>query len=113
MKALPNYKEYMNEINIVYDLDVYIGVVLLSTIAGFVKFLNICVQDRRFDWLVLVRDLMTGIFAGLMAFWICDYFDLAKPLVNVSVCIAGFLGIRAIEEIKGIILNIVQAYTRK
>ena len=104
----------MNEQPIeLYDLSTYSIIVLLSSLAGLVRFLNVCVKDRRFDFLVLIRDLTTGVFAGFMAFWICEYFELAKPLVNVSVCIAGFLGIQAIDEIKLIMLNIIQAYMKK
>ena len=60
-----------------------------------------------------MRDLFAGILAGLMAFWICEYFELVGPFSNVAVVIAGMMGINGIEEIKGIIFTVLKAYTAK
>ena len=92
-----------------YGMETYIFVIVLASVAGLVRFLNTCVKDGEFRFLVLIRDLFTGILAGLMAFWICEYFDLIGPLSNVAVIMAGVMGIRAIEEIKNIILNVLNA----
>lgn len=96
-----------------YSLSTYVYIVLLSTIAGFVKFLNACVKTNEFKILILVRDLFTGIVAGLLAFWICDFFGLVGPLSNVAVVVAGMMGIQAVEEIKNIVFTILNVYVAK
>lgn len=95
----------------VYSTDTYIFVIILASIAGFVRFLNVSVKTGEMKILALMRDLFTGILSGLMAFWICEYFNLIGPLSNVAVVIAGVMGVRAIDEIKDIIFNILNAYT--
>ena len=94
-----------------YSTDTYVFVIILASIAGFVRFLNVSVKTGEMKFLALLRDLFTGILSGLMAFWICDYFNLIGPLSNVAVVIAGVMGVRAIDEIKDIIFNILNAYT--
>ena len=96
-----------------YSLTTYVYVVSLSIIAGFVRFLNACVKTNEFRILILFRDLFTGIVAGLLAFWICDFFGLVGPLSNVAVVVAGMMGIQAVEEIKNIVFTILSAYVRK
>ena len=96
-----------------YSPTVYLWVIGLSSIAGFVRFINNCIQNKTFHYIVLMRDLFAGILAGLMAFWICEYFDLIGPFSNVAVVIAGMMGINGIEEIKGIIFTVLKAYTAK
>lgn len=95
----------------VYSTDTYVFVVILASVAGFVRFLNVSVKTGGMKFLALLRDLFTGILSGLMAFWICEYFNLVGPLSNVAVVIAGVMGVRAIDEIKDIIFNILNAYT--
>lgn len=95
----------------VYSTDTYVFVVILASVAGFVRFLNVSVKAGEMKFLALLRDLFTGILSGLMAFWICEYFNLVGPLSNVAVVIAGVMGVRAIDEIKDIIFNILNAYT--
>lgn len=95
----------------VYSTDTYVFVIILASIAGFVRFLNVSVKTGEMKFLALLRDLFTGILSGLMAFWICEYFNLIGPLSNVAVVIAGVMGVRAIDEIKDIIFNILNAYT--
>ena len=94
-----------------YSTDTYVFVIILASIAGFVRFLNVSVKTGEMKFLALLRDLFTGILSGLMAFWICDYFNPIGPLSNVAVVIAGVMGVRAIDEIKDIIFNILNAYT--
>lgn len=94
-----------------YSADTYIFVVILASIAGFVRFLNVSVKTGELKILALLRDLFTGVLSGLMAFWICEYFNLVGPLSNVAVVVAGVMGVRAIDEIKDIIFNILNAYT--
>ena len=95
----------------VYSTDTYAFVIILASIAGFVRFLNVSVTTGEMKFLALMRDLFTGILSGLMAFWICEYFNLIGPLSNVAVVIAGVMGVRAMDEIKDIIFNIRNAYT--
>ena len=95
----------------VYSTDTYVFVIILASIAGFVRFLNVSVKTGEMKFLALLRDLFTCILSGLMAFWICEYFNLIGPLSNVAVVIAGVMGVRAIDEIKDIIFNILNAYT--
>lgn len=94
-----------------YDTEVYLWVIVLASIAGIVRFINTCIPSKEFHYIVLVRDLFAGVLAGLMAFWICEYFDLIGPFSNVAVAIAGMMGINGIEEIKGIVLTVLRVYT--
>jgi hypothetical protein len=82
-----------------YPLTTYLWVLGLALIGGAVKYLN---QSTRFSWLLLVRDLVTAGFAGLMTFWICEWAAISGPLSAVLISTSGLMGTRALREIENL-----------
>ena len=103
----------MNNNPFAYDTEIYLWVVLFASIAGIAKFTDTCVKTKSINMLVLVRDLFTGILTGFMAFWLCEYLGLLGPFSNVAIVVGGFLGTNAMEEVKGIILTVLNAYIKE
>lgn len=77
-----------------YPLSTYLWVFGLATFGGAVKYLN---HTERFRPLVLVRDLLTAGFAGLLTFWWCEWFNIAGPLSAVLIATSGLMGTRALR----------------
>lgn len=82
-----------------YPLTTYLWVLGLALIGGAVKYLN---QSSRFSWLLLVRDLVTAGFAGLMTFWLCEWAAISGPLSAVLISTSGLMGTRALREIENL-----------
>jgi hypothetical protein len=82
-----------------YPIGTYLWVFGLALIGGAVKYLN---QNSKFSLLVLVRDLVTACFAGLLTFWVCEWTNISGPLSAVFISIAGLMGTRAIREIENL-----------
>jgi hypothetical protein len=82
-----------------YPLGTYLWVFGLALIGGAVKYLN---QSSRFSLIVLVRDLVTACFAGLMTFWFCEWTSISGPLSAVFISMSGFMGTRALREIENL-----------
>lgn len=82
-----------------YPIGTYLWVFGLALIGGAVKYLN---QSSKFSLLVLVRDLVTACFAGLMTFWLCEWTNISGPLSAVFISMAGLMGTRALREIENL-----------
>jgi len=82
-----------------YSLGTYLWVFGLALIGGAVKYLN---HSDRFSFIVLIRDLVTAGFAGLLTFWLCDWLNIAAPLSAVLIAMAGLMGTRALKEIENL-----------
>lgn len=96
----------MEKVPFTYSMETYLWVLALACVAGFVKFINNSVQNKA-NIIILIRDVFTGALSGLVAFWLCEYHDLIGPVSNIAVVAAGFFGIKALEEIKNIIVSII------
>jgi hypothetical protein len=83
-----------------YPLTTYLWVLGLALIGGAVKYLN--QKSTRFSWVILVRDLVTAGFAGLMTFWICEWANISGPLSAVLISTSGLMGTRALREIENL-----------
>ena len=87
-----------------YPIITYAWVIGLSSISGTVKYLNEFVSRadshirKRNEILYFVRDVLSGVVSGLMAFWLCESFSIKEPLNAVIVTIAGIMGNRAWSE---------------
>lgn len=82
-----------------YPVSTYLWVFGLALIGGAVKYLN---QSSRFSLFVLVRDLVTACFAGLLTFWLCEWTNIGGPLSAVFISMAGLMGTRALREIENL-----------
>jgi hypothetical protein len=82
-----------------YSASTYLWVVGLALIGGAVKYLN---HSNKFSFIVLIRDLVTAGFAGLLTFWVCEWTNIAGPLSAVLIATAGLMGTRALREIENL-----------
>ncbi len=82
-----------------YNLGTYLWVFGLALIGGAVKYLN---HSDRFSFIVLVRDLVTAGFAGLLTFWLCGWLNIIGPLSAVLIAASGLMGTRALKEIENL-----------
>lgn len=80
-----------------YSVGIYLWVFGLALIGGAVKYLN---QKGPFTLMGLVRDLVTAGFAGLLTFWLCEYWKIGGPLSAVLIATSGLMGTRALRRIE-------------
>ena len=96
-----------------YPIITYAWVIGLSSISGTVKYLNEFVSRadsptrKRNEILYFVRDVLSGVVSGLMAFWLCDSFSIKEPLNAVIVTIAVIMGNRAWSEFEVLLKSIL------
>jgi LydA holin phage, holin superfamily III len=81
-----------------YSIITYLWVVGLACAGGAVKYLNN--PNRDFSIFVLVRDLTTAAFMGLVTFWLCQWTNINGPLSAVLIATAGLMGNRATKELE-------------
>jgi CHASE2 domain-containing sensor protein len=82
-----------------YPVSTYLWVFGLALIGGAVKYLN---HSDKFSFIVLIRDLVTAGFAGLLTFWLCEWTNISGPLSAVLIATAGLMGTRALKEIENL-----------
>ncbi len=77
----------------------YALVLAVALLGGIVSFYSKVRAGSVAAWNVfhLIGEMATSAFAGLLAFWICAYVDLAPLLTAAIVGIAGHMGARAIS----------------
>ena len=82
-----------------YPLRQYVLMLGIAVLGGLVSWLTKVKKGEVAAWniLHLVGELATSAFAGLLAFWICDWGNLAPLLTASLVGIAGHMGTRAIS----------------
>ena len=95
-----------------YPIITYAWVIGLSSISGTVKYLNEFVSRaatcrKQDEILYFMRDVLSGVVSGLMAFWLCDSFTIKEPLNAVIVTIAGIMGNRAWTEFEVLLKSIL------
>ena len=95
-----------------YPIITYAWVIGLSSISGTVKYLNEFVSRaatcrKRDEILYFMRDVLSGVVSGLMAFWLCDSFTIKEPLNAVIVTIAGIMGNRAWTEFEVLLKSVL------
>ncbi len=82
-----------------YPFLTYLWVVSLACVGGAVRYLN---TATKMSWLVLLRDVFTAGFAGLLTFWLCEWTDVQGPLAAVLIATSGLMGTRALKEIENL-----------
>lgn len=81
------------------SLTTYIWVIGLACFGGMVKYLN---NPGEFRILVLLRDLVTAGFAGLLTFWMCEWTNILGPLSAVLIATSGLMGTRVLKEVENL-----------
>lgn len=82
-----------------YPFLTYLWVVSLSCVGGAVRYLN---TATKMSWLVLLRDVFTAGFAGLLTFWLCEWTNVRGPLAAVLIATSGLMGTRALKEVENL-----------
>lgn len=83
-----------------YPVLTYVWVVGLACAGGIVKYIN---SAKRFSVAILIRDIITSGFAGLIAFWLCEWTNTTGPLMGVLIGVTGVMGNRVWKEFERII----------
>jgi len=71
----------------------YIGIMFLSLWGGIVRFLQ---SKEAFSFRSLMAQLSSSGFAGMMAFFACQYFNVNGPLTGCLCGMAAYLGTPAL-----------------
>ena len=71
----------------------YLGVLAISTWGGVVSYMN---SSTKFSWASLFAQLSSSSFAGLMAYWGCQYSGISGPLTGVLIGVASHMGTPAL-----------------
>jgi|ERR1700682_2819845 len=80
-----------------YSLLTYIWVIGLACAGGVVKYLN---GTNGFTIRMLVRDIVTAGFMGLITFWLCQWTQISGPLSAILIATSGLMGNRAVKELE-------------
>lgn len=80
-----------------YSLITYLWVIGLACAGGIVKYLN---GTKSFGFLILVRDIVTAGFMGLITFWLCQWTQISGPLSAILIATSGLMGNRAAKELE-------------
>lgn len=97
-----------------FGLITYGWVLALSLMGGLVSFIRQCFKTRdklplRITLIWLVCELTISAFAGVVTFYLCEYWELDGLLTAVMVAVSGHLGGSAIDKI----IRIWDAVTNK
>lgn len=77
-----------------YPLSTYLWVLGLALFGGAVKYIN---RTDKFKPLILLRDLVTAGFAGLLTFWVCQWQDIGGPVSAILIATSGLMGTKALS----------------
>jgi hypothetical protein len=80
-----------------YSLITYLWVIGLACAGGVVKYLN---GTNGFTVRMLVRDIVTAGFMGLITFWLCQWTQINGPLSAILIATSGLMGNRAVKELE-------------
>jgi hypothetical protein len=69
----------------------------LAILGGLVKYLN---HTDKFSAWVLLRDLVTAGFCGLLTNWMCEWMNIQGPLSAILIATSGLMGTRLLREIE-------------
>lgn len=84
-----------------YPPTTFLSVFALSALAGAVRYLNKSPSDQL-SFLRLSIEILTSMFSGLLAFWLCEYAGIKGPLSAVMIAVAGLMGSRAWDELENL-----------
>jgi len=79
-----------------HPLLTYVWVIVLAGVGGTVKYLN----SSDLKVMVLIRDVITAGFVGLLTFWLCEWTNIEGPLAAVLIATSGFMGTRLLKELE-------------
>lgn len=71
----------------------------LAMLGGLVKYVN---HTDKFRFWVLVRDLLTAAFCGLLTFWMCEWMNITGPLSAILIATSGLMGTRLLRELENL-----------
>jgi hypothetical protein len=95
----------------------YIWVALIAMFGGLVSFIrrlnkrNTPMPMRRL-FITLVGELVISAFAGLITYWLCQYWGLHPALTAVFVATSGHLGGKSIDAIGRIWMGVLDKGTQ-
>lgn len=78
----------------------YLVVLAISALGGFVSWYTRIKAGsaRGFSLLTALGETCTSVLAGLVAFYVCTYFDMPQLLTISAVAVSGHMGARAIAS---------------
>jgi|SRR6185437_11782245 len=77
----------------------YATAIGIATLGGLVKYVN---HTDKFRFWVLVRDLLTAAFCGLLTFWMCEWMNITGPLSAILIATSGLMGTRLLREVENL-----------
>lgn len=86
-----------------YPLKQYAFLLGLAVLGGFVSWYSRVRKGEIAAWNVqhLIGELATSAFAGLIAFWLCEWANLPPVLTAAIVGVSGHMGTKAISLAEG------------
>ena len=81
-----------------YSLLTYLWVFGLSSLGGFISFINKLKKGhaRAFNVAEFMGEIATSAFAGVITFWLCENANISPLVTAALVGVSGHMGSRAI-----------------
>lgn len=74
----------------------YLGIMVISLWAGLVSYFE---KKEAFAWYAFIAHLSSASFAGMMAFFACDYAGVSGPLMGVVCGVSAHMGTPALIKL--------------
>lgn len=96
-----------------YPLKQYAFLLGLAVLGGFVSWYSRVRKGEIAAWNVqhLIGELATSAFAGLIAFWLCEWSNLPPVLTAAIVGVSGHMGTKAISLVEGALKSRIERHT--
>lgn len=85
-----------------YSLGQYLFLLGVAVFGGLVRWFSAVKAGQAQAWnaMHLIGELVTSAFAGLIAFYLCEWAGTAQLVTICTVAIAGHMGARAIDALE-------------
>lgn len=89
------------DVEVLFTYGWVIALAALGGLVGFIRRLNASTAPKPLSiiFLKLGGELIISAFAGLITYWLCQYWQLSSPLQAIAIAISGHMGGRAIDGI--------------
>lgn len=93
----------------------YLWVIILASLGGLVAFIRRLNQQNKPEKLSIVfiklfGEILVSAFAGIITFYLCEYFAISQLLTAVFVAVSGHMGGNAIDLITKRIIKYMEKY---
>lgn len=66
--------------------------ILLAILGSLAKSASAYIQQRKFQWLEILCNIIVSLFAGILIYMICKYLEFDSLIIAICSSLSGWLG---------------------